>query len=132
MRLAELSHAVTTPEISKQLYLIPRGETPRAKASSATRRREMADPIKRAEVLERLARSRQTESYREKRKAIPRDRGRWVKRIKKGPTKAPDRSRIAFASKSRFNDPAFRARALAQLALAREKEFARRREARTK
>jgi hypothetical protein len=127
VRLAAISHAITTPDVAARLYLIPRGETPRAQASSATRRREMADPVKRAEVLARLARSRETEAYREKRKEVPRVRGRWVGHPKrKGPTRKPDRSRLAAASRARFTNPEFRARALAQLALAREKEYARR------
>jgi hypothetical protein len=125
IRLAALSHAVTRPEVQDQLYLVGRGETPMARASSAARRRDMADPEKRKIILDRLAAGRRTAEARANwEKSHPRRRGRWLPKRKPNSQRTKNRRtwrrNVGTASGARFKNPEFRARALQQLAAARE------------
>jgi len=112
--------------VRRLLYLIGRGQTTAGKINSARLRSIWADPVRREEFLKLRAEAD------EKQRQRPRKRGKWLP--DPPPTKAErtarqlrEKENRSRASAARFADPVFRAKALAQLAVAREKEMERRR-----
>jgi hypothetical protein len=146
LRLAALAHAVTTPDVSSQLYLIPRGETPAAQRASRRARLRFSKPgareahaAKEKEIwsdkdrLERrsvkIRRAVQSPRYRRKmaKKVWGNPEVRAVQSEKaKSLWKSPGfQAKITKARLVQWADPAYRARMLEVLAKARAKKLRR-------
>jgi hypothetical protein len=121
--VAEFPRQQTGMSLLDELYLIGRGETPMARASSAGRRRDMTDPTRRAAILARLKAGRETAHAKANwEKSHPRKNGRWLKMKRKRGKDASRkvwRHKVADASKKRWQDPLWREKALMRLAQAR-------------
>ncbi len=148
VRLAAVAHAVTRPDVQAELYLIPRGETPRAQAASRAIRVRFSRPGEKEKQARMQKDLWQQPGHRERMTRIRRKvvrKARYRARMRKAAwanekvkqvqahkarsrwKKPAYRAAIVEAGRTRWQDPAYRARILEVLekARARKKEIAR-------
>lgn len=136
-RMAKRPAPLTPADIEEAravLVLMGRGKTPAGKVNSERLRRIYADEVMKAFFLAARTGAQENQRHRPRRStgewlpdprpSAKEKRQRWNRRHRE------KKMNYSAASSARFSDPAFRAKALAQLALAREKEMERRRAAR--